>query len=307
MKKTTIAIMAAADDGYATPMTVALHSALVHLSKSVRAEIFIANNGISKAKQRICDKALTSAHPDFGIHWCNPDLSEFASINTGHLTATTFSRIFVNEIVRTDIDRVLYIDCDVVVGDDIAKLWKLDINGVAFMAALDGPGNSFDALIRSNFPEVSAPPNAPYFNAGVMLINLPEWRAQTMALKARDFIIKHGNALTHLDQCALNAVSVGLWKPLDLWWNTQVHDNLGRNLSGFGILHYTIFKPWVYSANTAKAHHYFRAYRRAGLDFAIVGWIKTATLGGTQAYLRWAKRVRHRTKRRVTRWVARIP
>ncbi|MCG3266948.1 glycosyltransferase family 8 protein [Yoonia sp. I 8.24] len=298
-----IALLASADENYAVPMAVALHSALFHLSKTARAEVFIADSGITPATKARCAKTLRAAHPNMDLHWYRPDLSEFAGIDGGHLTEATFSRIFVSEIVPEDIDRVLYIDCDVVVGDDISKLWDIDMTGTAFMCALDGPGDTFDMYIRDKFPEVIAPPETPYFNSGVMLVNLPEWRRREIMIKARDFISRHGHALTHMDQCALNAVGVGAWKPLDDWWNTQVAFNLGRTLPGYGILHYTTHKPWVRSAQTAMADQYFQAYRRARIEGPIIDWIKTTELATAQAYCHWKKRAAHRSRRRLNRWM----
>ncbi|MDO6588885.1 hypothetical protein DS901_14155 [Loktanella sp. D2R18] len=300
-----VALLASADENYALPMAVALHSALYHLSKTVCAEVFIADSGITPATKTRCAKILRAAHPNMDLHWYRPDLTEFAGIDGGHLTAATFSRIFVSDIVPDNIDRVLYIDCDVVVGDDISRLWDIDMTDTAFMCALDGPNSNFDKLIRDKFPEVAAPPATLYFNSGVMLINMPEWRRREIMVKARDFISRHGHALTHMDQCALNAVGVGAWKPLDDWWNTQVAFNLGCTLPGYGILHYTTHKPWVRSAQTAMADQYFQAYRRAQVDTPVIGWIKTAGLASAQAFLRWKDRAAHRTKRRLKRWMGR--
>jgi lipopolysaccharide biosynthesis glycosyltransferase len=305
MEPKIIALMAAADEGYAIPMTVALHSALANLSKSVSVKIFLVDNGISQSKRHKCNNSLNSAHPNVSIYWSSPDLSEFSKLAHGYLTATTFSRIFVSEIVPEDIDRVLYIDCDVVVGDDISKLWNIDMTGTAFMCALDAQYSGFNRLIRDKFPEVVAPPATPYFNSGVMLINMPEWRRREIMVKARDFILRHGHELTYMDQCALNAVGVGAWKPLDDWWNTQVAINLGRTLPGYGILHYTTHKPWARSTQTAMADQYFQAYRSAGIDGPIADWVTTTKLACTQAYLRWVKRAGHRARRRLKRWTSR--
>ena len=281
--------MVAADDAFAMPMAVTLYSALILLPHNVSVSIFVADNGLSDESRSRTARVVQAAHPKVKLHWRKLDMSAFADITTTRLTAATFSRIYIDDLVPPEVERVLYLDCDLILRDDISKLWDLDMSGILLMAAPDGEIGNFDKLIRSRFPEVSAPPNAPYFNAGVLMINMVEWRKRNIMKHTLDFIARHGSNLFHEDQCALNATSVGLWKPLDEYWNTQVYYYRDRPIRPFGILHYTICKPWRRHHETPMAHLFFDAYRRSGWDSRPRADLWAAYMLSNQAYRRWRK------------------
>ena len=283
-----VAIMVAADDRFAMPMTVTLYSALIHLPHDVAVDIFVADNGLSEANRRRAACVLQAAHPQVKLHWRQLDLSRFSNITEERLSAATFGRIYVSELVPEGVERVLYLDCDIIVSDDLTKLWDLDMSGMPLMAAVDGDLSDFDSRIRRRFPEVRAPAEAPYFNAGVLLIDLAQWRKHDLMERTLDFIARHGSDLECADQCALNATSVGLWNPLDEYWNTQIFYHY-RNppVPPSGVLHYTICKPWLRSAETPMAHLFFDAYRRSGWDSRPVAEVWSAFMLCDQAVRRW--------------------
>ena len=282
-----VAIMVAADDRFAMPMTVTVYSALTHLPHDVTVDIFVADNGFSDVNRRKSDRVLRDAHPKAEVHWRMLDLRSLTEISDPRLTPATFSRIYVSDLVPPEVERVVYLDCDLIVCNDLTKLWDLDMSGIPLMAAIDGENCTFDKMIRSRFPEVTAPPDAPYFNSGVLLINMAEWRKYDMTERTLRFIARHGSNLHQQDQCALNATSVGLWKPLDEYWNTQVYYYRDRPIRPFGILHYTICKPWLRSAETPMAHLFFEAYRRSGWDSRPFAALWSTFMLCDQAVRRW--------------------
>ena len=110
-----------------------------------------------------------------------------------------YARLFVSSDLPADLDRVLYLDCDIVVGKSIRELWNLDLNGKTIAALLD----AFSTAYRAN---IDLQPNDIMFNSGVMLIDLNRWKEQEVEEQLLKFIESKNGRIQQGDQGALNAV-----------------------------------------------------------------------------------------------------
>jgi lipopolysaccharide biosynthesis glycosyltransferase len=104
------------------------------------------------------------------------------------------------------------LDCDVIVREEILKLWNTDVAGYALAATEDVP--IFDHVRRLDFKE-----DAIYFNAGVMVVNLEYWRKCDARLRFLDCLQQHRTKILFHDQDVLNIVFVEEKKKLPLRWN----------------------------------------------------------------------------------------
>jgi lipopolysaccharide biosynthesis glycosyltransferase len=130
-----------------------------------------------------------------------------------HYTLDNWTRLWVGDFFADDIDRVLYLDGDIVVVGDVAPLWCTDLGGT-LLGAVDIPGSLHGVTTLAMRAEDG------YFNSGVLLIDLKQWR-ETQAL---DTILRYVDAYPErmrytLDQDALNACFHGRRKRLDYKWN----------------------------------------------------------------------------------------
>jgi lipopolysaccharide biosynthesis glycosyltransferase len=128
-----------------------------------------------------------------------------------HYTIDTYTRLWVQEFFPPGTGRVLYLDADIVVAGDIAPLWSTDLGG-ALMGVVDIPGSDRGATRLAMRLEDG------YFNAGVMLIDLPQWR-ETKAAEAVLAYVRANPERVLYDQDALNACFHARRKPLDYKWN----------------------------------------------------------------------------------------
>ena len=106
----------------------------------------------------------------------------------------------------------------------------------------------------------------PYFNSGVLLIDMQRWRARDCERRVFDILARRGHELTWMDQDALNMALRGEVRFLDPQWNWQPRcadvpaaflglDEIAyeRRRAAPGIVHYTTsLKPW----NAAYRVHY---------------------------------------------------
>lgn len=147
-----------------------------------------------------------------------------------HLTEATLLRLLLPSALN-DIDRVVYLDCDLVVLQDITTLYDTDLSGFPLAACLD-------------FWLTGAPPFAPpivgwgvgdwhrflrevvrladrsaYFNAGVLVMDLNRFRDTGLIHAAEEFLEQTHYKTVYADQDALNHVVDGAFVRLDSRWN----------------------------------------------------------------------------------------
>lgn len=167
-----------------------------------------------------------------------------------HLTAASLLRLRLPSVLK-DIDRVIYLDCDLVVLHDIATLYDTDLLGLPLAACVDfwltgappfaPPGwdvGEWHKLLRE---VVGLTDSKAYFNAGVMVMDLNRFRSAGLIEAADEFLEQTNYETPFVDQEALNHVIDGAFVRLDPRWNVLAA--LGH--SDPWIVHYAgPYKPW---------------------------------------------------------------
>lgn len=128
-----------------------------------------------------------------------------------HYTLDAYVRLWIGEFFPPDVRRVLYLDADIVTVDSIASLWKTDLDG-ALMAAVDIPGS------EQGVANLKMRMEDGYFNSGVLLIDLQEWRNRNATETVIAYIQKYPERILY-DQDALNACFYACTKRIPYKWN----------------------------------------------------------------------------------------
>lgn len=128
-----------------------------------------------------------------------------------HYTLDTYSRLWVGEFFPADVTRVLYLDADMVVVGSLAPLWTEDLAG-ALIGAVDIPGSP------RGVERLGLQAEDGYFNAGMLVIDLAQWRATRAEQVVLDYIRENPERVLY-DQDALNACFYNRTKRLDYRWN----------------------------------------------------------------------------------------
>jgi lipopolysaccharide biosynthesis glycosyltransferase len=216
-----LVLVCGADDRYATALAVTLHSALVHLSSEQELQLYVIDGGIDGDHRRKLQRTVERSRPDVSIGWHRPATAELGDLwVSGHVSMATYFSLLVPEVVPERFDRAIYLDCDVLVESDLAELWETPLEERALLAVQDclipyvsSPGGP----VRRGVSDVSSAP--PYFNAGVLLLNLARWRAEGISERVFRYLRDHHRELTFWDQEGLNAVLAGDVGLLDPKWN----------------------------------------------------------------------------------------
>lgn len=166
-----------------------------------------------------------------------------------HISRATYLRLIMPEVLPPKIDRVLYLDIDMVVTQSLWPLWQSDLQGRPFAAVEDHNLLAEDLAERFGLPHEGR-----YFNAGMLLIDMQAERTIGYLGQALERLQSNPDAYPFADQDALNEVLWKNWTPVDSTWNYQrAFVNGGKvykaNKTGDahlpGILHFTErWKPW---------------------------------------------------------------
>ena len=260
-------IVFACDSSYAMPLATCLRSIVESSRCGGPLDIHVLCSGIS---QPLRDKVLGSLPAgSVSIKWVDLNMVAFGSFQTQqHVSKMTFARLLLPRVLP-DLSRVLYLDADILVLDDLRALWGTDLGNAIVGAVLNDPIN---AELKASDPVWKAVPRVrDYFNAGVLLVDLDGWRREQVSERALAYLFQHPHSPL-ADQDALNVVFDGRWKKLDGRWNCQAHLHFYalrsmRPEQKPGIIHFvTAGKPWNAWVPNANAAEYDRV--RGGTLFA---------------------------------------
>jgi lipopolysaccharide biosynthesis glycosyltransferase len=188
------------------------------------------------------------------------------------ITKEAYFRLFMMDVLPQELDKVLYLDVDMVICGNIRELWDTDISDVAVGAVPDCFHQDIHETNRIGY-EVGLG----IFNSGLLLINLNYWRQHEVM---KDFVAYAKEAKDHLkyhDQDVLNYVFRHCKKELPIRFNLQtihmyhdrfryLHFRLVEEVKEAFlhpvVIHYTgPEKPW-YSNAYHPLKGYFEKYRQ---------------------------------------------
>jgi lipopolysaccharide biosynthesis glycosyltransferase len=134
----------------------------------------------------------------------------------GHITLATYFRLLLPAALPHAVEKVLYLDSDLIVVDSLRALWESDL-GENSIGAVEEHNQEFDRN-RLGLAEGSL-----VFNAGAMLIDLGRWRRENILATGLEFARTHPERIKHWDQDVLNSLLETRWLPLDWRFNALPH------------------------------------------------------------------------------------
>lgn len=171
----------------------------------------------------------------------------------GRFTRAAYGRLFI-DLVAPDSSRAIYLDADTVIIRPIDELLHLDLKGVIAAGVQDEYIPSIGSPEGiADWSRFGLDPREPYFNSGVLVIDLREWRRCGVAAKALGYLKSARPGIELIDQEALNYALYGRWRLLPVHWNVGRYWYRGERRQGCfrdlvsraRILHYTTeYKPW---------------------------------------------------------------
>lgn len=201
------------DDGYVQPCAATLNSVVRHNPGETIA-FHLLTTGLSADNEALLADLAGRAGHRLTV-WRiapsrvegMPNLSE-----RDHVKAAAYLRVFMAEILPNTVEKVLYLDCDLLVRAPLRPLWETDLRGFALAAVEDAPAPGLQEKLGYSG-------TWPYFNSGVMLVDLRYWREKGMQQRMIDWLSHNAGRMVHHDQDVLNAVLHGNVRLVDVGWN----------------------------------------------------------------------------------------
>jgi lipopolysaccharide biosynthesis glycosyltransferase len=167
----------------------------------------------------------------------------FGSFNSLHGDWTSYGRLLLVDFI--DQDQVLYLDSDLVIEKDVLIIDNFDFNG-HFLAAVGGGKFKFTLGNHFYINKVGLSPELEYFNAGVLLLNLREWRLKHIKEECLKLARRFPLELPSHDQSLLNIICLGNFAKLPQSFNCEWSATKPKpNISEKMILHFVGSpKPW---------------------------------------------------------------
>jgi lipopolysaccharide biosynthesis glycosyltransferase len=248
-----ISVVSSIDQNMVYPLAVMLFSLMKNMSPAYTVEITIIENGLTESYKKILLDAV-ARFSNARISFFPADLSLFNSVYLGHLSTATYFRLLLPRVVDDSFETSIYLDADMIILDDVSKLWSIEL------------GENLLGAVADSYGENS-------FNAGVLIYNLRKWRNENLSEKSIEFVNKNASILVYHDQQALNMLCSGKWLPLDMAWNVCKHHFSFAKIDIEN--YYYIFKPRIihFSGYPKVWHHGFHPYMVEYKKYAEeIGW-----------------------------------
>ena len=249
--KDVLNVFFAISESYIQHFTVALTS-LLENNKDIDLNIYVIHDAEDLARFDNAVKFIKRRY-DKDVFFINIGTIDFSKFNlTSDYPKYTYFRLFLADIVPAGIDKVLFLDSDLIVEGTIKELAETNMDS-RYIAAVS------EASVDDNVKRLNGMgiPVKSYFNAGVILINIKKWREEKLSEKFLNIAKQHTKDLTWVDQDILNIYFANNWLELDKKFNA-VH-LIAKHKQTPVIVHYaSTSKPWYYT----DTHPYNYLYQR---------------------------------------------
>ena len=256
---TQVTVVYACDDNYAALTAVSAVSLLKH---NPGVEIILVGCRLQPESIELVKSQIEKSSGKFRYVDVSAKINELQSMGAcSYVSYAVYSRIFIGELLPDLHGKVLYLDCDTLIVDSIAKIFETDLRGNPLALAPDAAHPAYKRVI-------SLPANKPYYNTGVTLIDLDKWRQRRCTERLMEELKSpHGrNPLG--DQDIIVRVLNDEITELDRRWNFLSQYILYGRKERPAIYHFsgnTLGRPWFTSSRHPLRESYRQAAAEAGL------------------------------------------
>lgn len=200
------------DNNYADIMGVSITSLLENNKDCNEINIFIIDNNISAENKNKLNQLCVKYNRNI-IFIPFPDLDKLidVKINTRIWALSAFGLLFLELLIPNDIDKILYFDCDTMINSSINNLYKTNLE--KYYCGAVAPAPMLDNL------GLGLKSSDKFFNTGIVLISLNEWRKNKLYKKFIKYIKSCNGDVPHVDEGVINATIYSNVMSLPLKYN----------------------------------------------------------------------------------------
>ncbi len=275
----SLVVVTSTDDTFALPTTVMIRSVADHARVPKAIDVYVLDCGLTPRSRRKMNASISRAW--IKLHFLPVGQEELNGFRVdGHVSSAAYARLFMGNYLPAGIERVIYIDGDMVALTNVMPLGEMELHGHP-MAAVQDPvaGLVGQSAQMMHWEGWDVPRGTHVFNSGLMVLDLPRWRQEGLFERVIQIAREHPDRMKYWDQCALNYVIRGNYLELDPAWNVGQHlyypphchdviyesDVVERCIREPNILHYGgTWRPWKGPGRHWREAEFYRyLYRTA--------------------------------------------
>lgn len=282
-------IILATDDNFVQHCCVTITSVL---KNNPETEFYLFTEGLKESNVLLLDNQVQTLGGHLTI--CKVD-SELVKVfpmpayMSSHISIATYYRLFAARLLPESVEKVIYLDCDIVVTGSLKGMWNFPIEDYALGAVYQSHEHSEEnenGYGPHSYTRLGIPREHGYFNAGVLLMNLKYWRENNVTERFFKFIEEHYDLIHAHDQDTLNAVLHSETAVLNPTWNYREHFMTGINYTYPSRVHYHVPidnpivihyvskpKPWQYFCKHPFRGEYYKYLQYTPFDTYEPKWI----------------------------------
>ena len=196
-----ISVVYSSNNKFAEILGVSLVSLYENNTDFSNIDVYVIDENISEEnKEKL--QSISTNYNRSPINWIHcPNLNNLLNLNiaTDRGSLSQFSRLLIASLLPKDLEKVLYMDCDTIVNQNIQELWDSDLKGKIIGVLED----CFSKYYRKN---IGLSSNAIIFNSGIILVDLVKWRALNTESKLLNYLKSKDGKVQQGDQGVLNAI-----------------------------------------------------------------------------------------------------
>lgn len=249
------------NEKYVEQLIVVLWSIMKNLTTGRNVNVWIVSSDMSDASKNYLRK-LRLGFKNLHLSFLDIDAKELTQLprTIDYISTETYYRYLLPNLLP-NIDKILYMDADIVVNGDISPLYDTDLANCYIAGAAD----SYIAAINHK-PQIGLDNSELYVNAGVLLMNLKQMRTDNIPQKLIDTTKNMAGKVKYQDQDIINIVCRGKILEFDSIYNYTSH-NILKEKSKYKhavVIHYTgKNKPWLSDSNNPMRHLWRRYAKKA--------------------------------------------
>lgn len=288
-------IVYVSNDEYARHLGVSMCSLFDSNQGAEEIQVYVLSIGIGADSRRKLEELAVRYGREL-IYVEMEDLKDRIpfSVDTGRFDISTLGRLFMGEALPREVERCIYLDCDTAVIRSLDRLWQADL-GKAVIGAAQEP-----TIYRKVKETIGLKEDEPYYNAGMLLVDLKAWRQAQTGRRLMEFYAERGGRLLANDQDVLNGTLKGSIRTLPPKYNffpnyryfsyealvnyAPVYREVTKKQFEAAkrrpvIIHYMgDERPWI----AGNLNHYRRAYEKY---LARTGWAGALKTPGKRLYM----------------------
>ncbi|MBP5399820.1 MAG: glycosyltransferase family 8 protein [Alphaproteobacteria bacterium] len=269
------------DENYAKFLSVTMISILQNTDEHLHFHIL--TNGLSASTLKKIEKLKKIKPFELDIIKINDEriaqIPDYVNIT---INSVANYRLLTASLLP-DLDKIIYLDADLVFQSNIKEYWHIDVNNY-YLAAVADPLNGHQE--KEWFHDLPLPDKSLYFNSGVPVINLKKWREDGVENKFFENSAKYAKLLVLPDQDILNITLSPDVKYLNLRYNftTELRFSDAKTKAEFAekalLIHWAgVLKPWLIPGNLkAELFWHYAEYSPFYPEIARIYYVSVARL-----------------------------